>query len=189
MPSYSGIYLEPYLGMSNGTGDSKYTSTSDYSHKYSGPTYGAKLGWMFKKSRFYFGADSSQSSFVMDSEQSGAYASDEVTKKQMGIFVGKMISSFKLWGIYYLSGSIEGKDSEAVSGNQFISTKNEISDMSGFGAGLSFYIGSSFQLNLEYHSLTYDSLTTNGAKNTNFTESSFTEYLITLSLPLGDGKK
>ena len=137
----AGVFFEPYIGLSNGEGESSYSS-GNYTHSYSGRILGTRLGWALQN-RWMFGVDYSINQVIMDSEQSSAYASDEISKKQIGLMVGKIFNGWKVWANYFISGEITGADATATS-NQFLSENDEFSELSGFSAGASFFIIKTF---------------------------------------------
>ena len=182
----AGVFFEPYIGSSNGEGESSYSS-GNYTHSYSGRIIGGRLGWALQN-RWMFGVDYSINQVIMDSEQSSAYASDEISKKQIGLMVGKIFKGWKVWANYFISGEITGADAAANS-NQFISENDEFSDLSGLSAGASLFITKNFQLNAEYRILSYGSVSNNGSLNSSYSSLDIAEYGIYISLPLGGGCK
>ena len=179
------IYGEPIIGFSNFNGESTF-STTTFEHEYSAPMIGARVGYSF--SPFILGFQYSQSSGIMDTTENNGFSSDEIKSTKMSLFFGIMFSSSKLWLNYYLSSKVEGVDDQASSGNQFISSSNEIDSGNGFGGGYGFYLTDSIQLNLEYKTITYDNYKTNGAISSSFSESKLSEYTLTLSIPFGDSR-
>ncbi|MDA9793389.1 hypothetical protein N9B72_02275 [Bacteriovoracaceae bacterium] len=177
-------YVEPYIGSSNGSGKSKYTST-DYAHKYSGRLIGVRAGWV-SKSKLFYALDYSINQFILDSESSGSYADDEVSKSQLGLLVGRSFGAVKLWATYFLQGKLQGEDSAST--GQFLSDDQSFKNLSGVGIGASFFIFAKTQLNIEYRSLDYSKSISSGSSVASFDRSNMSEYIVAVSFPFGGGK-
>lgn len=178
----AGILVEPYLGYSlAGSGDSTF-GTTKYDHSYSTPTLGGRLGYGMLG--FMAGIDYSMQTFGLESEVGSTKFDDDVSKSQLGIFVGYQLPILlRVWGTYFLSSKIEGDDSQA-SGTLFDS-RYEFSDGGGYALGAGFTGLPFVSINLEYRTLEYDKGELSGATITNYNEKlDLSEILLSVSLPL-----
>jgi hypothetical protein len=182
--AFAKLYGEPYIGFSSGGGESKYSSAT-YEHEYSGRLYGFRAGYVASSKTFY-SLDYSLNRFILDSEESGAVADDEVSRSQLGINIGRAFSGFKLWGTLFLFGEISGEDSQGS--NQFISNQDSIDDLQGFGLGVSFFIFKRTQLCIELRNLSYGGASSGSGSVAGFDSTSLSEYVVSLSFPFGGGK-
>lgn len=182
--SFGKIYAEPYLGFSSGSGESQYTSI--YNHEYSGRLIGLRAGWLSSNNLFY-SLDYSLNNFILDTEQNGSYADDDVSRSQFGLLIGKSFNSFKLWATYFFLADLTGNDS-ASSGSQFISSSDKIEDGSGLAIGGSIFIWGRTQLCIELRSLSFDSATSSGGNVVTYNSTDLTEYVVSLSFPFGVGR-
>ena len=151
----AGFLIEPYLSYSFGSQDGSSTDTN-----FNGPGYGARLGYQFLG--FMAGADYSIQSLNFD---------DDGDKKQLGLFAGYDAPIlFRVWGTYFLNGSIE------------FDSNSELDGGSGYALGAG-YTGLPFvSLNVEYRVMNYDEAS--AANVTNTVDIETKEILFSVSLPL-----
>jgi hypothetical protein len=178
----AGIHVEPYLGYSlGGSGDSTF-GTTNYDHSYGTPTIGGRLGYGMLG--FMAGIDYSMQNFGLESEVGSTTFDDDVSKSQLGIFVGyELPILLRVWGTYFLSSKIEGDDSQAA--GTLFDSRYEFSDGGGYALGAGFTGLPFVSINLEYRTLEYDKGELNGATITNYNEKlDLSEILLSVSLPL-----
>lgn len=180
--SNAGIHVEPYLGYSlAGSGDSTF-GTTKYDHSYATPTIGGRLG--YNMLGLMAGVDYSMQTFGLESEVGSTTFDDDVSKSQLGIFVGyELPILLRVWGTYFLSSKIEGDDSQTA--GTLIDSRYEFSDGGGYALGAGFTGLPFVSINLEYRTLEYDKGEISGATITNYNEKlDLSEILLSVSLPL-----
>lgn len=178
----AGLLIEPYLGYSlMGDGDSQIGTTT-YDHSYGTPTLGGRLGGTYLG--FMAGLDYSMQTFDLKSEVGSTEYKDGVKKNQLGLFVGyELPILLRVWGTYFLSGSLEGDDTAA--GTQFINKNGEYSSGGGYALGVGFTGLPFVSLNLEYRTMEYDKYELNGQNVATYNEKlNLNEILLSVSLPL-----
>jgi len=179
---HAALLIEPYLGYSLGGGGETGVNTSTYIHEYSGLNLGVRFGYILPLGPM-FGLDYSFATHDLDSTLGNASFSDEIKKKQWGLFVGFNLPVLvRVWGTYFFSAGFDGQDQEK--NNQLYNENDAIKSGSGYALGIG-YTGLPFlSINFEYRTFEYDTLLIEEAEATNYNGTDLNEFLLSVSTPI-----
>jgi hypothetical protein len=180
----AGVLVEPYLGFAIGGDGDTTVIGNNYDTSYSSVTLGGRLGYQFLG--FMAGLDYSMQNFSLKSQiGSNTAVKDDVKKNQLGVFVGYDFPILlRAWGTYYVSGSLEGKEANAATGQVF-SSNDKFSGGSGYALGVGFTGLPFVSVNLEYRTMEYDKFTRTDNANASYGKKlNLSEILLSVSLPL-----
>lgn len=161
------LLIEPHLGYNvSGSGDANFTSTY-YEYNYSGPQFGARLG--YQGLGLMAGMDYTHSSYDFESKFVGSASTESYGRNEIGVFVGYNFPILvRAWGTYYFSNK-----SENDAGNvRYSGNTKEL--------GVGFTALPFLSINLMYRMVTFDKL-----NNSNLpSEINLNEIVFGVSLPL-----
>ena len=169
----AGFLLEPYAGLSFGSGENSATIKTEYD--YNAPMLGARAGYQYLG--LMFGLDYSMG---MDQKTAGSTVTADVSQSTLGLFVGYNLPvMLRAWAAYYLNTSLEVEAGTSV-GDEF--------NGKGYGLGVGFTGLPFVSLNLEYRMMTFDEYKDKSAGSTatlsGASEIDFNQILLSVSLPL-----
>jgi hypothetical protein len=174
--AWSGVSIEPFVGLSSGNGSSVFNNSNQFEHKYSGKVFGARLNMTI--STIYLGLIYDNSQFILDSSQNNTAASDEASLSRTGIHIGKRFGPFWRILLNYSKISLAGNEAAKLN-DQFISNLQEY-EGDAMGVTISKFVGKNSSINLSYIKNTFK--TENSNNNFNF---ALNEVIFSVALYFG----
>lgn len=173
------LLIEPHVAYGI-LGASDYTALGQtMKMTYSGPQYGARLG--YQSFGLMLGVDYTRSSLSYETTYVGTTTNSDVDRDQIGAFVGYNFPLlFRIWGGYYFSDKAKSKTTNSQSNN------GDYTSGTGTEIGLGFTGLPFLSINLTYKLSSYDKDydASTGATTTFSPKLDTSEIAIGVSLPL-----
>lgn len=184
--SFSGIYIEPFLGYKAGSSTTTVSNAGplngEYKYALTGTAYGARAGYkkLLLSGGLSYELGSLKEKADSDIAKSIASENDKYDTTFAGAFLGVHLPFVRAYATYYFSVELEDTNG---------SDKGSESSGNGYGLGVGTTFFPFIALNLEYRKFEIDKLVDENGVVTNYPTSTQTvidgsEILITVSLPL-----
>lgn len=171
LKSYAGLHIEPWVGYALSGGD----DSSDVT----GPAAGLRAG--FSTLGFEFGGEYFQAQ--QDLSVDGTDTDIDFEQSGMGAFVGfnPIAIPLRIYGTYFFESEVTLDPSVGIPG---LFTIDEYGDGSGYKLGVGFTGLPFLSLNIEWQSITYDTVSINGTEFELTDGGEYETILFTVSVPL-----
>jgi len=164
-------------------GETQFSNTGKVEHLYTSLNYGLKLGVVLKKNHL-FGIDYFIQSHFLDSDQSGAKASDKVERTQLGLVYNYLFKRIIFLFGYYPMVTLKGTDNVNYQNQVFVSGDHfEKGSMTSIGLGFRYWKNTN--INLQYRQFSYNDLVLNGINSSSHDSTSLSDLLLSISFPIG----